>query len=85
MQATMQATMQVEQLVAALFGEMTRDELQQKLEIGNRDYFRISCINISLKLGMIEMSIPDKPKSPSQKYRLTEKGEKLQEKLKKEH
>jgi len=82
MQDTMHDTMQVEQLVAVMEGAMTRDELQEKLTINNRDYFRKAYINEALNKEFIDMTLPDKPKSKNQKYRLTEKGKALQKKLK---
>ena len=36
-------------------------------------YFR-RCLNRLLREGLMEMTVPDKPRSPVQKYRLTEKG-----------
>ena len=82
MQDTMQVTMQVQQLIRVMEGMESRDVLQGKLNIGNRDYFRKSYINEALQYGYIEMTIPDKPNSKHQKYRLTEKGQSLQLKLK---
>lgn len=83
MQDTMQVTMQVEQLIAALDGVVSRDLLQEKINIQNRDYFRKAYINEALKQELIEMTIPDKPTSRNQQYRLTSKGKALKEQLKK--
>jgi hypothetical protein len=74
MQDTMQDAMQVKQLIVILKEEMTREELQTSLGIKNRDYFRKYYIIPSLKNELIEMTIPDKPNSKLQKYRLTIKG-----------
>lgn len=85
MQDTMQVTMQLEQLLIALDGVLSREELQDKVGINNRDYFRKAYINEALKLELIEMTIPDKPNSKNQKYRLTDKGKALKEQLKKKN
>ena len=58
---------------------MSREELQEKLNLKNREYFRKAYLNVAIDDGLIEMTIPDKPKSIHQKYRLTEKGEKAKE------
>lgn len=81
MQDAMQVAMQVEQIVIKLEGEKSREELQEKLKIKNRDYFRKAYIVAALEGGFIEYTIPDKPNSRLQKYRLTEKGKELQKQL----
>jgi len=43
----------------------------------NRTKFRDQVLNPLIQEGLIEMTIPDKPRSSKQKYRLTEKGRKL--------
>lgn len=83
MQDAMQVTMQVEQLIEALDGILSREELQDKIGINNRDYFRKAYTTEALKLELIEMTIPDKPNSKNQKYRITAKGKALQQQLKK--
>ena len=68
------ASVQVEKLVSILTGEMGRSELQELLSIKNRDYFRTDYLNPAINQGYVELTIPDKPNSQNQKYRLTAKG-----------
>ena len=77
-QVTPQVTPQVEQLIIALGKDLSRDELQVKLDLKDREHFRKSYLIAALQEGLIEMTIPDKPKSRLQKYRLTEKGKAFQ-------
>lgn len=68
------ASVQVEKLVSILTGEMGRSDLQRLLSIKNRDYFRMDYLNPAISNGYVELTIPDKPNHPKQKYRLTAKG-----------
>lgn len=43
----------------------------------NRTKFRDQVLNPLLKLGFIAMTIPDKPRSSKQKYKLTDKGRQI--------
>jgi len=72
---TPQVTPQVEQLVEVLKGEMSRQDLQNMLELSDRKSFINNYVNPALEVGLIEYTIPEKPNSSLQKYRLTEKGE----------
>lgn len=40
----------------------------------NRTKFRDQILRPLLEAGLIEMTIPDKPRSPKQQYRITEAG-----------
>ena len=82
-QVTPQVTPQVEQLIMVCDGQQTRDELQEILGLKDREHFRKAFIQEALKQELIEMTIPDKPNSKNQKYRLTSKGKALKELLKK--
>ncbi|MCC6548770.1 MAG: hypothetical protein IT279_01745 [Ignavibacteriaceae bacterium] len=72
----------VASLVLSFSEEMSRPELQKLLGIKHRPHFMKIYINPALVSGYIELTIPEKPKSVKQKYRLTKKGEVLQENLK---
>jgi len=64
-------------LIDFLSIEKTRKEILTFLEIGNQTINFNSNIKPLLDCGIIELTIPDKPKSRNQKYRLTLKGKKL--------
>ncbi|OCA56499.1 Fic family protein [Photorhabdus namnaonensis] len=72
--STHQATQQVKQLIMVLEGEMNRGQLQSALGLKDRNSFRQRYLQPALAAGLIEMSHPEKPSSPSQHYRLTAKG-----------
>lgn len=69
-----QVTPQVRQLLEVLTGEMSREQIQAILELQDRKSFRERYLAPALAEGLIEMTIPDKPNSRLQKYRLTVKG-----------
>ena len=71
LQVTPQVTPQVKRLLAILTGEMTREELQTALGLKDRKSFRERYLLPALQAGLIEMTIPSKPNSREQKYRLT--------------
>ncbi|MDB4057969.1 hypothetical protein N9522_06440 [Candidatus Thioglobus sp.] len=48
-------------------------ELMKILERSNKSKFKTAIINPLLDQNFLELTIPDSPKSPSQKYRLTGK------------
>ncbi len=74
-QDTEQVTEQVKKLLLIFeTDELTRDILMQKISIKHRPTFTYSYLKPALNLGLIEMTIPDKPNSRNQKYRLTKKG-----------
>ena len=76
------ASVQVKKLISVLVGEKGRSELQELLSIKNRDYFRTDYLLPAIKNDYIELTIPERPNSQNQKYRLTEKGLALKKSLK---
>ena len=64
----------VERLVRVLFGEMSRDTLQKELGLKDKMNFIREYLKPALSAGIIEMTIPEKPNSRLQKYRLTGAG-----------
>jgi ATP-dependent DNA helicase RecG len=73
-QLTPEVTPEVKKMLSIMQGEMTRGEIQGKLGLKDEKHFRESYQQVGVKLGLIEMTIPDKPRSSKQKYRVTEKG-----------
>ena len=74
-QVTTQVTTQVGALLSRMGGEMTRQAIQDALELANREHFRKTYLAPALEQGVIEMTVPNKPNSRSQRYRLTDIGE----------
>ncbi|MDA3834370.1 MAG: hypothetical protein PF495_13375 [Spirochaetales bacterium] len=66
--------MDVARLLPFGLQEESRRTLQEKLGLRNADHFRKSYVLPAIEGDWIEMTIPEKPKSRLQKYRLTEKG-----------
>ena len=83
-QVTEQVTEQVELLINILSEEMSRQELQDKLSLSHRENFRSHYLKPTLNLGLIEMTLPEKPNSRLQRYRLTPKGNELVRRLSKQ-
>jgi Fic family protein len=77
-----QVAPQVEALIKAFHSvdkSLTRNELQTHLSLKDRESFRERYLKPALEAGLIEMTIPGKPNSRLQQYRLTEQGRKLAE------
>ena len=80
-EATPEATPEVYKLLACLDGELSTLEIKDKLGLKDREHVRDSYIKPSLEQAFIELTLPDKPKSPKQKYRLTALGQQVKQQL----
>lgn len=80
-EATGEVSEEIHKLVLILKGEMKRIDIQKALELRHEDHFRETYLIPALQENFVEMTIPDKPKSRLQKYRLTQKGLMLRTKL----
>jgi len=78
MKATTQVPQQVSPQVIKLLkicdGDSSRSDLQEQLGLLDRENFRKEYLKPAVESGVLEMTIPDKPRSSSQKYRLSESG-----------
>jgi len=77
---TDQVTDQVADQVALLMrtlgtGDMGSAELSQALGLSHRHTFRANYLNPGLEGDWIERTQPDSPRSPTQRYRLTQRGQ----------
>lgn len=75
-QVSNQVSDQVKSLLKAYGsdGELTSDELLRRLGLRHKPTFRKNYLNPALAAGTLEMTEPDSPRSPTQRYRLTEAG-----------
>ena len=76
-QVTEQVTEQVKNLIAVFQNEHSRNELMVLLGLTHREHFRTEYLQKAIDSGLVELTIPDKPKSSKQKYRLTTKGKQI--------
>ena len=71
----------VRRLIEVLEGEMSRAKVMKAIGIKDRVTFADYYLAPALKLGLVEMTQPNSPRSPTQKYRLTAKGKKLRQEV----
>jgi len=71
---TPQVTPQVEKLLSILDKEMSRAEIMDALGLEDRKNFRTLYLNPAIESNLVELTIPEKPKSSKQKYRITNLG-----------
>ncbi len=69
-----EVTPEVVRMLSAIRGEMSRRQIQAELGLTDEKHFREYYQQPAIAQGLLEMTIPDKPRSNRQKYRLTEKG-----------
>ena len=81
LQDTPQVTVQVERLITVLAGMMSRAQLQEAIGLQDRSHFTSAYLKPAIKAGLIEMTLPDKPRSRNQRYRRTAAGEALAQKI----
>lgn len=65
---------EVLRVLQALEGEMSRAQLQQRLHLKSRANFEDRYLKPALAGGVIELTVPEKPNSRLQKYRLSAAG-----------
>lgn len=80
-QVDLQVAPQVHKLIKIMNKELSRIEIQSKLKLSDRKNLNENYLLPALQQGLISMTIPDKPNSSKQKYRLTEKGSSLKNAL----
>jgi ATP-dependent DNA helicase RecG len=73
-EVTGEVTGEVERLLRAVVGEMTRQQIQSALGLKGEEHFRTAYLKPALEMRVVEMTLPDKPTSRNQRYRLTAIG-----------
>lgn len=73
-EVTEEVTGEVARLLLVMADEMTRKQIQDILSLKHEEHFRAAYLLPALACGMLEMTLPDKPRSSKQRYRLTIKG-----------
>jgi len=73
-------SVEVQDLINGLNGEMSRKEIQLALALKHEGNFRENYLEPAIAAGLIRMKYPDSPNHPRQKYLLTEEGNKLKNK-----
>ncbi|MFN8740551.1 MAG: Fic family protein [Pirellula sp.] len=73
-EVTPEVTPEVLGMLFILEGEMNRGEIMGAMGLKDEKHFRNHYQQTAIATGLIEMTIPDKPKSSKQRYRLTSLG-----------
>jgi ATP-dependent DNA helicase RecG len=72
---TPEVTPEVIRVLLVIEGSMSSRELREKLGLKDDEYFRTTYLRPALEEHYIEMTVPDKPTSSRQKYRMTDFGQ----------
>lgn len=67
-------TEEVKRVVQVIKEEMKRVEIQEILQLKHQENFRDNYLLPSIEAGYVEMTFPESPNHPNQRYRLTQKG-----------
>ena len=73
-EATPEVAPEVLRMLGVLSGAMRRVEIMEALGLSDEKHFREHYQQAAIAAGLIEMTRPDAPQSPRQKYRLTDAG-----------
>lgn len=76
-EVTTEVTPEVLRMLEVFEGDMSRQNLQRLLGLKDGEHFRKAYLLPAIERGLIEMTLPDKPRSSKQRYRLTQKGRSL--------
>ena len=76
-EVTPEVTPEVAKLLVVLVGDMGRTELMGALGLKDEKHFREHYQKTAINQGLVEMTIPSKPRSRLQKYRLTPLGKQV--------
>ena len=71
---TPHVTLHVGRLIAVVQGEMSRAALMDALGLADRIHFARTYLQPGIDAGLVEMTLPDRPRSRAQRYRLTALG-----------
>lgn len=71
---------EVTKVIRSIIGEMSKKDLLEKVGLKDDKNFSSLYLKPAMKLKLIEMTIPDKPTSRNQKYRLTYEGNEIMRK-----
>ena len=74
-EVTGEVTGEVERLLRAVDDEMSRQQIQAALGLKGEEHFRTAYLKPALAMKVIEMTLPDVPRSSKQRYRLTALGQ----------
>nr|WP_241490099.1 ATP-binding protein [Pseudomonas syringae] len=76
-----EVTPEVEKLIVLVNGDIKRIELQHHLKLADAEHFRKHYLLPALEQGVLAMTIPEKPTSSNQRYRLTSLGKIVRKRL----
>jgi hypothetical protein len=71
----------IQRLVLVLYKPKSRPELMEALDLRHNGNFRDNYLRPAMESGFVEMTDPNSPNSPKQRYRLTTKGITLKQTL----